>query len=77
LVGVKEQGFLYQELEFFYELAPELLQEAENLRATEVGNTSDKSSQMPSVSLHSERGGGLENVANPLGPRLNPPRRLS
>jgi len=77
LVNVKDQGLLYQELEFFYELAPELLQEAENLRATEVGNTSDKGSQMPSVSLHSERGGGLENVANPLGPRLNPPRRLS
>lgn len=51
-------------LQFYYEPSPELLRQAEELRAAEVGGTSlspGKDPQMPSVSLTNERSGGIEN----------------
>ncbi|NJP06615.1 MAG: ATP-dependent Clp protease ATP-binding subunit [Chloroflexaceae bacterium] len=67
-------------LEFYYEAAPELLQQAERLRAAEVGRSPDRDSQMPSVSLSGEHIAGLRSTtANPLGahgPQITP-RRLS
>src|SRR3712207_7788678 len=41
-------------LEFFFEPAPELLRQAEELRAAEVGRASENNPQQPSVSLRSE-----------------------
>jgi len=67
-------------LEFFFRPAPELLQQAELLRAQEVGrNATSESSgpQPPSVSLTSERGQAAESSAGPLGtraPRATPRR---
>jgi ATP-dependent Clp protease ATP-binding subunit ClpA len=61
--GVDTYG---QELEFYYEPAPELIQEAEKLRAAEVGaagSAPGKDPQMPSVSLSSDHhAGGLQNT---------------
>jgi ATP-dependent Clp protease ATP-binding subunit ClpA len=79
--GIDSYG---KELEFFYQPAPELLQQAEALRAEEVGKDKkqDQDPQMPSLSLSHDRGGGIEHTANtssssPLGGRgpLLPPRR--
>lgn len=55
--GVDKHG---QALEFYYESAPELLQQAERLRATEVGGQSSQGNepQMPSISLSSDHSGG-------------------
>lgn len=69
-----------QALEFYYEPAPALLRQAEELRAAEVGGESvDKDPQMPSVSLSSERVGGLESSASSgtigiRGPYITPKR---
>jgi hypothetical protein len=76
--GVDKHG---QALEFFYTDAPELLQQAQELRAAEVGRTgvgglSDTPPQ-PSVGLSADRGHTLEQSAGPLGargPRLTPRR---
>lgn len=75
--GVDAHG---QALEFYYQEAPELLRQAEELRAQEVGRTSVGQSdgpQPPSVSLSSERANTAEGGAGPFGargPRLNPRR---
>lgn len=64
-------------LEFYYEEAPELLRQAEVLRATEVGRSGTDGPQPPSVSLTSERGNIMESSAGPLGargPRVVPRR---
>lgn len=78
--GIDRYG---QALEFFYESAPELLREAEKLRAAEVGGTASqgKDPQMPSVSLSSDKhaGGGLQSTASSggvgvRGPYISPRR---
>ncbi len=74
--GIDKHG---QALEFYYEEAPELLRRAEELRAEEVGRAPADGPQQPSVSLHSERLGGLENSASSSGirgPRLSPRRNI-
>lgn len=59
--GIDRYG---EALEFYYEPAPELLQQAERLRAAEVGGDSpDREPQMPSVSLSSEQA-GLDSAAS-------------
>jgi ATP-dependent Clp protease ATP-binding subunit ClpA len=60
--GIDKYG---QELDFYYELAPELLRQAEELRAAEVGGPGShgKEPQMPSVSLSSEHKGEQESAA--------------
>ncbi len=73
--GVDRHG---EALEFYFEAAPELLRRAEELRAQEVGRSSGEGPQQPSVSLNSERGGGIENAASSgmRGPRLTPRRNI-
>lgn len=73
--GVDRHG---EALEFYFEAAPELLRRAEELRAQEVGRSSTDGPQQPSVSLNSERGGGIENAASSgmRGPRLTPRRNI-
>jgi len=77
--GIDRHG---EALDFYYEPAPELLQEAERLRAAEVGGTSalGKDPQMPSISLSSE--GGLHasttstsGSVGARGPFITPPHR--
>jgi outer membrane receptor for Fe3+-dicitrate len=53
--GIDQHG---QALEFYYESAPELLVQAEELRAAEVGHSSskDRDSNVPSISLDTEHG---------------------
>jgi ATP-dependent Clp protease ATP-binding subunit ClpA len=80
--GVDKHG---QALHFYYESAPDLLRQAEELRAAEVGRVQIGQSdgpQPPSVSLTSERGNAAESSAaassgpfGSRGPRLTPPRR--
>jgi len=78
--GVDKHG---QALQFYYESAPELLRQAEELRAAEVGRIGvgpGEGPQPPSVSLSSERSNAAESSssAGPFGsrgPRLTPPRR--
>lgn len=51
--GVDRYG---EALEFFYEAAPELLRQAEELRAAEVGRINRDTPQVPSISLDAEQG---------------------
>src|SRR5918912_3130396 len=71
--GVDKHG---QALEFFYDLAPELLQQAQELRAAEVGRAAaNEGPQQPSVGLSSDRGNTIEHTAGPIGargPRVTP-----
>ncbi len=75
--GVDQHG---QALEFYFESVPELLRQAEELRAAEVGRASSTDGpQPPSVSLTSERGNTAETSAGPLGargPRVTPRRNV-
>jgi ATP-dependent Clp protease ATP-binding subunit ClpA len=67
-------------LEFFWEESPDLLRQAEELRAQEVGKALTDGSQQPSVGLTAggERGNTMETSAGPLigtrGPRITPRR---
>ncbi|WP_238613315.1 AAA family ATPase [Candidatus Oscillochloris fontis] len=79
--GVDVHG---QALEFYFEQAPELLRQAEELRAAEVGRFAVGATdgpQPPSVSLSSERGNAAESSASAgpfggaRGPRITPPKR--
>nr|WP_044200370.1 AAA family ATPase [Oscillochloris trichoides] len=79
--GVDAHG---QALEFYFEQAPELLRQAEELRAAEVGRFAvgaGDGPQPPSVSLSSERGHAAESSASAgpfggaRGPRITPPKR--
>ncbi|HET9223415.1 MAG TPA: AAA family ATPase [Roseiflexaceae bacterium] len=73
--GIDKHG---QALEFFYESAPELLQQAQELRAAEVGRAANNDGpQQPSVGLSSDRGNTIEHTAGPIGargPRATPRR---
>lgn len=75
--GVDKHG---EALEFFFEVAPELLRQAEELRAQEVGRLQvDKGDgpQPPSVSLSSEKSNTAEGgtgMFGSRGPRINPRR---
>jgi ATP-dependent Clp protease ATP-binding subunit ClpA len=75
--GVDKHG---EALEFYHQAAPELLRQAEELRAAEVGRVSVGQSdgpQPPSVSLTSERSNAAEGGASPFGargPRITPRR---
>lgn len=77
--GVDKHG---EALEFYYEAAPDLLRQAEELRAAEVGRTHvspGDGPQPPSVSLTSERGNAAESSASAgpfgaRGPRVTPRR---
>jgi ATP-dependent Clp protease ATP-binding subunit ClpA len=73
--GIDKHG---QALEFFYESAPELLQQAQELRAAEVGRAAtNEGPQQPSVGLSSDRGNTIEHTAGPIsarGPRVTPRR---
>lgn len=75
--GVDRHG---EALEFYFRPAPELLRQAEELRAQEVGRIAVKEGdgpQPPSVSLSSERSNTAEGGAGPFGvrgPRINPRR---
>ena len=72
--GVDKYG---QALEFLYEAAPELLQQAQELRAAEVGRPNADGPQQPSVGLSSDRGSTIEHSAGPVasrGPRVTPRR---
>jgi ATP-dependent Clp protease ATP-binding subunit ClpA len=76
--GIDRHG---QALEFMYKDAPELLLQAQNLRAAEVGrnmigNHGDVP-QQPSVGLSADRGNTIEHSTGPLGirgPRVTPRR---
>ncbi len=72
--GVDKYG---QALEFLFESAPELIQQAQELRAAEVGRSSSDAPQQPSVGLSSDRGSTMEHSAGPVaarGPRVTPRR---
>jgi ATP-dependent Clp protease ATP-binding subunit ClpA len=72
--GIDKHG---QALEFFYDLAPDLLQQAQELRAAEVGRATSDGPQQPSVGLSSDRGNTIEHTAGPIGtrgPRVTPRR---
>lgn len=75
--GIDRHG---EALEFYYELAPELLLRAEELRSQEVGKAPSDSAQQPSVGLTTggERGNTMESSAGPIigsrGPRIAPRR---
>jgi ATP-dependent Clp protease ATP-binding subunit ClpA len=73
--GIDKHG---QALEFLYEPAPELLQQAQELRAAEVGRASNNEGpQQPSVGISSDRGNTIEHTAGPIGsrgPRVTPRR---
>src|SRR5918912_839288 len=72
--GIDQHG---QALEFFFAVAPELLQRAQMLRAAEVGRSSSDGPQQPSVGLSTDRGNTMEHTAGPMsarGPRLTPRR---
>ena len=68
-----------QAIEFFFAPAPELLVQAQELRATEVGRPGGSGDipQQPSVGLSADRGNSIEHTTGPLGrgPRLTPGRR--
>lgn len=72
--GVDKHG---EALEFFYEPAPELLQQALMLRAAEVGRSNNDGPKQPSVGLSADRGNSIEHTAGPVGvrgPRVTPRR---
>jgi hypothetical protein len=72
--GVDKHG---EALDFFFEAAPELIQQAQELRAAEVGRSSNDGPQQPSVGLSTEGGKVAEHSAGPLGirgPRVTPRR---
>ena len=75
--GVDRHG---EALEFFFEAAPELLRQAEELRAQEVGRIMVKEHdgpQPPSISLSSDRSNAAEGGLGPFGirgPRITPRR---
>lgn len=72
--GIDRHG---EALNFFHEPAPELLIQAEELRAAEVGRSSSDGPQQPSIGLTADRGHTMEHSAGPLGargPRLTPRR---
>ena len=73
--GIDKHG---EALEFLYEAAPELLAQAQELRASEVGrDKKDDGPQQPSVGLSADKGQTIEHTAGPLGargPRLTPRR---
>jgi len=74
--GVDEYGKAF---EFFFEPVPELLLQAQNLRASEVGRSQHDGPQQPSVGLSTDRGNTMEHTAGPLGargPRVTPRRGL-
>jgi hypothetical protein len=72
-----------QALHFYYQEAPDLLRQAEELRQAEVGRVSvgtGDGPQPPSVSLSSDRGNAAESSASSglfgsRGPRVTPPKR--
>ncbi|MFV9504059.1 MAG: AAA family ATPase [Oscillochloridaceae bacterium umkhey_bin13] len=67
--GVDRHG---EALDFFFSPAPELLRQAEELRAQEVGRIAVKEGdgpQPPSLSLTSERSNAAEGGVGPFGPR--------
>ncbi|GAB4129409.1 MAG: AAA family ATPase [Roseiflexaceae bacterium] len=74
--GIDRHG---QAIEFLYRDAPELLLQAQELRAAEVGRMGDRGDtpQQPSIGLSADRGNSIEHTANPIasrGPRILPPR---
>ncbi|GAB4208328.1 MAG: AAA family ATPase [Roseiflexaceae bacterium] len=74
--GIDKHG---EALQFYYEEAPQLLQQAQELRAAEVGRSGGNGDtpQQPSVGLSADRSGTLEHTAGPLGargPRVTPRR---
>lgn len=72
--GVDRHG---EALDFYHESAPELLIQAQELRAAEVGRSHSDGPQQPSVGLSADRGHTMEYTAGPLGargPRLTPRR---
>lgn len=72
--GVDKHG---EALDFFFAAAPELIQQAQELRAAEVGRPASDGPQQPSVGLSTEGGKVAEHSAGPLGirgPRIMPRR---
>jgi ATP-dependent Clp protease ATP-binding subunit ClpA len=75
--GIDRHG---EALAFFFAPAPELLVQARELRALEVGRATSSQGdtpQQPSVGLSADRGKTLEHTSGPLGargPRLTPRR---
>jgi ATP-dependent Clp protease ATP-binding subunit ClpA len=75
--GIDRHG---EALDFYHQAAPELLRQAEELRAQEVGRVAVKEGdgpQPPSVSLTSERSNAAEGGTSPFGargPRVTPRR---
>ncbi|NCC32208.1 MAG: ATP-dependent Clp protease ATP-binding subunit [Chloroflexia bacterium] len=75
--GIDRHG---EALEFFYQAAPELLRQAEELRAREIGRIAVKESegpQPPSISLTNERSNAAEGGMGGMGirgPRITPRR---
>jgi ATP-dependent Clp protease ATP-binding subunit ClpA len=70
--GVDKHG---EALQFYYEAAPELLRQAEELRAAEVGRLSPKDKDsVPSVSLDTDHGLSAESTSSGMG-RGGPQRR--
>jgi ATP-dependent Clp protease ATP-binding subunit ClpA len=75
--GIDRHG---EALDFYHQSAPELLRQAEELRAQEVGRVAVKEGdgpQPPSVSLSSERSNSAEGGVGPFGargPRVTPRR---
>ncbi len=67
--GVDQHG---EALQFYYEAAPELLVQAEELRAAEVGQSSggkDRDPQVPSISLDAEQSATAEGFTGGSGGR--------
>lgn len=72
--GIDQHG---QALDFLFADAPELLQQAQELRAAEVGRASSDGPQQPSVGLSTDHGQVAEHSAGPVGargPRVTPRR---
>ncbi len=78
--GIDQHG---EALDFLYSDAPELLQQAQSLRSSEVGRMSTHGSdtpQQPSIGLSADRSNTMEHSASPLGargPRVTPRREGS
>ncbi len=72
--GVDRHG---KALEFLYAEAPELLIQAQELRAAEVGRSNNDGPQQPSVGLSADHGNIIEHTTGPIstrGPRVSPRR---